>query len=363
MARRSLAALLTLTALALLAGPTAAQIQPDYDWTADRPDGVGPVGVVADRTYEPGDLNLSYRFVGMRWDGNRVGTNPISLGQVLDVFFAAPVQAEMAMHLFGVTYAPMKELTLEASLPFLVHKAMQNVTADGQEFEYDAGVGEDDDRYSFGDFRLRGHVPVYRDGAYRAHLTMGVSVPTGSFRQTDPNPLVNPTQVTRSPYPVQIGSGTWDILPGFTILAMNDRASTGIQVSTVARLHENELNYRLGHRIESSVWGAYRTNDYIGVSFRIHTQHWGDISGADPSLNQNVHPAANPSLQGGTRVDLPVGLNVYFRDGILEGHRLGFEASLPIYEDLHGPQLEHDWTITLGWQYLFEGGDEVSEGE
>jgi hypothetical protein len=34
-----------------------------------------------------------------------------------------------------------------------------------------------------------------------------------------------------------------------------------------------------------------------------------------------------------------------------KGHRLAFEASLPVYQNLNGPQLEVDWTLTIGWQY------------
>lgn len=353
MVRHRLAALLVPVVAVVLAAPASAQIQPDYEWTANRPDGVAPVGVLGARTFEPGDLNFSYRFVGMRWDGNRIGTSSVSLAQVLDLFLAAPVQAEMNMHLLGVTFTPIEEVTLEASVPFLVSRVMDNVTAGGQEFEYDAGIWEDDDRFGFGDIKLLGHVPAIRSGSYRAHLTMGVSVPSGSIHQTDSDPLLTPSP-TRSPYPLQIGSGTFDALPGFTVFAMNERASSGLTVNGVIRLHENALGYQRGNRVEASLWGAHEASDHLSVSFRVHTQHWGDISGADPILNPNFHPAANTALQGGTRVDLPVGMNVFFQEGLLAGHRLGIEASFPVYEDLNGPQLEHDWTLTAGWEYLLE---------
>jgi hypothetical protein len=80
---------------------------------------------------------------------------------------------------------------------------------------------------------------------------------------------------------------------------------------------------------------------------------WMDVQGADPALDPEETPAADPALQGGTRVEMPVGLNLYFPEGFLEGHRVGIEASMPVYENLHGPQLEHGWSVTLGWEYAF----------
>lgn len=65
-------------------------------------------------------------------------------------------------------------------------------------------------------------------------------------------------------------------------------------------------------------------------------------------------PTVRAELRGGTRVDLPVGLNVYFSDGPLKGHRIAAEWSLPLYQSLDGPQLQTDWTLMIGWQKAFE---------
>ena len=36
----------------------------------------------------------------------------------------------------------------------------------------------------------------------------------------------------------------------------------------------------------------------------------------------------------------------------LRSHRLALEVGRPAYQNLDGPQLETDWTVTLGWQLL-----------
>ena len=41
------------------------------------------------------------------------------------------------------------------------------------------------------------------------------------------------------------------------------------------------------------------------------------------------------------------------RSGPLEGLRFAFEMLFPLYRNLDGPQLETDWTLTSGVQYVF----------
>lgn len=351
MAIRRLAALVTVAVvLVVAADPLAGQLSDEYTWTADRPDAVAPLGVSGDRTYGTGELSLSYRFMAMAFEGHHIGVSPVPLARVLEVFFLAPSRREVTMHLFGAAYGLHDRATLEVVLPFLVSKIAEGETSDRQPYTYSVGLWGDEDRAGFGDTEVLGHLEVYDEGPYRAHLTAGLSIPTGSYYQTAVTPLSAPDE-QRLGYPMQIGSGTWDVLPGFTFWAMNERASTGIQANAKLRLHDNELGYNLGHRVEGSVWGGFRASDFIGVSARIHAVRTMTVQGADAALSPLANPEEHPSLQGGTRVAVPLGLNVYFPEGLLEGHRLAFEGSLPVYQDLHGPQLAHDWTFTVGWEW------------
>jgi hypothetical protein len=75
------------------------------------------------------------------------------------------------------------------------------------------------------------------------------------------------------------------------------------------------------------------------------------IDGSDPRIGGPVQ-TADPANQGGDRIDLAFGANLAGR-GIVDGHRLAFEAVRPLYQDLNGPHLETDLILTLGWQYTF----------
>jgi hypothetical protein len=37
----------------------------------------------------------------------------------------------------------------------------------------------------------------------------------------------------------------------------------------------------------------------------------------------------------------------------LKNHRLAAEVTVPVYQDLNGPQLERDYAFTLGYQFSF----------
>jgi hypothetical protein len=66
-----------------------------------------------------------------------------------------------------------------------------------------------------------------------------------------------------------------------------------------------------------------------------------------------VVPTADPSRRGGDRVDVLVGVNLYARSGFIKGQRLAVEAGMPVYQSLDGPQLQTDFTLTVGWQYAW----------
>ena len=126
----------------------------------------------------------------------------------------------------------------------------------------------------------------------------------------------------------------------------------GQGIATV-RLGENGNGYTLGNSLSSTTWVSRLLSAGTGVSLRLAVDTWGNVSGADATLNPRMVPTADPSRRAGTRADLGVGLNLYGPQGALSGHRLAIEVLAPVYQDLDGPQLETDWTLVIGWQKSF----------
>ncbi len=299
---------------------------------------------MGDHIHERDEYMLSYRFMHMNMDGNRTGTSEVSTSDVHRDFMVAPLDMTMTMHMLGVMYAPSDAITVMGGAKW-IGKNMNHVTRMNAAFEATSS--------GLGDVGLSALVGLRRAGATRVHLMAGVSIPVGSIEETGVNPMSGGVAV-QMPYPMQLGSGTWDILPGVTVLGMRERFSWGLQARGAIRMGENDRGYRQGNTVEGTAWLALKTTEYLSVSARVLLQNWGDYSRHDAAYrNPMMVPTVREDLRGGVRMAVPLGVNIYFRDGALKGHRIAAEWSMPVYQDLHGPQLDTDWMFTIGWQKSF----------
>ncbi|MEM9280978.1 MAG: transporter [Verrucomicrobiota bacterium] len=318
----------------------------DVPWDPHRVDSHAPIGVMGDHMHHAGELMLSYRYMYMDMRRNYVGSDEVSARSQLSTpangpFQIMPTDMRTEMHMYGAMYAPSDWLTLMAMMP-IIDKSMNHLVVNGSQFTTRTN--------GIGDFKFGGLVKLFENGNTRAHLNLSLSAPTGSITETGFVPPAG--QVIRLPYPMQLGSGTWDLMPGFTWLGQCGDFSWGSQLLGTVRLGENEESYALGDEITANIWGAVKLTDSVSTSLRLTGKSWGDIDGRDPLIRGPV-PTANPDLRGGERIDVFAGINYYCQQGVFKGHRLAVEAGLPVYQDLDGPQLGMDWMITLGWQKAF----------
>ena len=180
---------------------------------------------------------------------------------------------------------------------------------------------------------------------------MTLSLPTGSIDEKDvlANPMLGELQL---PYPMQLGSGTYDLIPGLTYTQLFDNYSWGAQGKAVIRLGDNDNGYTLGDRFSLSSWVAKPVSDHISLSARLTHDDWNNIDGADNQLTvgPTIVPTANTQLRAGNRTDLSIGANFIFAGKGTSNHRIAIEFSRPVAQDLKGPQLETDQMLTLGYQ-------------
>lgn len=300
-----------------------------------------PIGVMGDHTHSAGEWMLSYRAMRMSMNGNRTGSDRARLSDVHAGFPVAPVDMDMEMHMAGLMWAPSDRLTLVAMVPY-ARIDMKHVTRMGRRFVTRAD--------GLGDISVGALVPFLEREHSSVHLNLGVSLPTGSISERD----ALPTGPARLPYPMQLGSGTFDLRPGITASGGRGRLSYGAQFMATLRTGTSNKGYRLGNRGEASAWVAWEWVPAITTSLRVAYAEWGRIDGDDDALNKRAVPTADPALQGGRRIDALLGLNYVVRRGPLDGHRFALEVGRPLHQRLDGPRLETDWTATLGWQLAFD---------
>ena len=318
-----------------------------------RPDFLAPIGVMGDHLHDAGEWMVSYRYARMRMEGNRDRT---SFERQLDIvgtggnpgpFRVTPTDMEMEMHMFGLMYGVTDSVTVMAMLPF-VRKTMDHSRRDGFEFETNSD--------GIGDFKLTGLIRVFEREHHSVHLNAGVSFPTGSETHDDRVPVPPPgggSTTQRLPYPMQIGSGSYDLLPGITYGGHTDWLSWGAQAIGTFRTADNDKDYRLGHRGDFTAWLARPWTSWFSTSLRAQFSIWGNVQGDDRALDETLIPTADPERRGGRRLELLGGLNFNVPLGPLGRHRFGIEGGAPVYEWLRGPQLETDWRVVVGWRKGF----------
>ena len=307
---------------------------------AFRPDDHAPIGVMADHQHKKGEWMMSYRYMGMTMDGNRDGSDRLSRSEVLlngtGDYRVAPAEMDMEMHMLGVMYAPSDKYTLMLMVPYLSSE-MDHVTAMGGEFSTEAS--------DLGDVSLS----VISTNSLGFIWHLGVSIPTGNQDQKD----VTPMGRSVLPYPMQIGSGTYDLIAGIGKVIHRNSGSSGVQLRGHFRLGENDDDYTVGNQYQATAWYSHCVSHSVSVSVRGLYHFQDDYSGSDPrynmALNMNLVPTVDPDLRGGERLYLAVGLNWLLPDG----HRLALEYQRPVWQKLNGPQLETDSVMTMGWQYAF----------
>ncbi|MBZ6378144.1 alpha-amylase [Pacificimonas flava] len=317
-----------------------------------------PIGVMGDHRHAAGELMFSYRLMHMEMSGVQVGTGDISADTVATTIpnrFSGmagqpptlrivPKSMRMDMHMLGGMYGLSDRVTLMGMANY-VTREMDLIT-------YQGGMGTavlgdfGTAPGGFGDTSLTALIGL----GETVHLNAGISIPTGPITKSgDVLTPMGMRQEMRLPYPMQLGSGTWDLLPGITYTDRTGPFGWGGQVKGTLRLGENDENYHLGDTVTGTAWAAYALDPAVSVSLRAEGESVGRIEGIDPAIMGPVQ-TANPDFSGGERVTAFAGLNLVATHGPLAAWRLGLEAGMPVVQDLNGPQMPRDWSLTLGIQ-------------
>ncbi len=339
----------------------------EQDKTAPHALDHAPIGVMADHRHRQGGWMLSYRYMHMNMQGSRFGTTGLTSDQIATTqpnrFFGNPMQPptlrvvpsdmQMDMHMLGLMYGLNDRITLMA-MGNVLSKQMDHLT-------YQGGMGTNvlggftTETSGIGDTTLVAIIGLDNrtKPKQQFNLNLGISVPTGST--TEQGQILTPmggTPSPRLPYPMQLGSGTFDLKPALTFQDRRGQWGWGSQVSARIPLGKNSEGYAYGSQGEATAWLAYEPVYWASVSGRLKASTQGSIDGIDPRIVAPVQ-TADPDNQGGESIEALFGVNLVGQSGGLRGHRLALELGIPLYRNLNGLQLETDLSLTIGWQKAF----------
>ncbi len=285
---------------------------------------------------------FEYKFMRMTMEGLLDGTDSVSTSEAVAMagaygFMMAPTKMTMDMHMVMGMYGLTDKLSL---------MLMGNYLAKDMDMQARDGTLSSMDTSGIGDTQIGVMVALSKQWV----TSVNVSIPTGSIdKKTD---MVMSAMMTlqdvQQPYAMQLGSGTYDLIPSVTYQTRNGHWSWGGQGAYTYRMDENDNDYSLGNRFDVTAWVKRQINGNVMLSGRMNWNKWGNVDGADPALNLMMSPTNDPDAQGGSRLDVLLGINGMFAGG----HMLGLELGVPVSQNLDGPQLETDMLVTFAYQYI-----------
>ena len=299
------------------------------DYNSHRVDSHAPITVMGDHTHKKGDVMLSYRYMSMRMAGASVKGNSQSISELLNDYNMAPVSMSMDMHMFGAMYGLSERITVMGMLP-VVSKEMLLQKQDTSELRRESD--------GISDVSLSALYSLRNTHDSRLHLQLGASLPVGSISDKDGSSK-------RLAYPMQLGSGTVDVLLGATFVKQLSDSSYGSQFSSTLRSGKNKHDYRLGNRYQLQAWYAKLLSEKLSGSVKVDYSIWDAISGADSDLNPAMMPGAESNRSGNSLL-LSFGMNLQ----VSAVNRVAFEVSRPLSQYSDIPMLDTDWSATFGIQ-------------
>jgi hypothetical protein len=295
----------------------------------------------------------NFKYMHMDMKGLRTGTTNVSTSEVGFMrgkpynYMMIPTSMTMDMYMPMLMYGISDRFTVMAMGNYQVNK-MKMLMDMGPMM----GISEDDPMRTagIGDTEVRGLYKISQDLAG----SLGVVLPTGSIDEE----FTTMGMTFRQPYDMQLGSGTYNLVPALTYSALsNDKKwNWGSQAQYTWHLGTNRNGWSFGDNFKLTGW-LQRAFGPLTTWVRFAFNYTGNIKGEDPEITKLNHPItgmgasmpdADPQNYGGTRLDGLIGVS--FVKGPFS---LGVEGGIPLYQYLHGLQLKTDWILNAAVQVMF----------
>lgn len=266
-------------------------------------------------------------------------------GQTMDMF--------MFMPMYGVT----DDLTLMAMINYQ-YMSMPMVMNMGMMMGYMTEGMAPMDSGGLGDTQVDAIYKIGQWGQHNLTGTMGLNIPTGSTSQQTSNMMGGDNQPAQilSPYDMQNGQGTVNLMPALTYQWLSDDAlwNLGGQASGVYHIGTNN-GYSMGDSVTLSAWGQRAFGDAT-TWLRAKYINTAQIYGANPNMTKSTYmgngawlmPDYDPQNYGGDVLNMLVGGSYQYH-----GYSIGLEGGIPVYQDLNGIQLRNSWYLNAGFQAMF----------
>ena len=325
-----------------------------------------PLNVPGGGIPEPNEFRFKVSQMFMQMGSLRDGTTDIGDGSLLappmtpGKFVVVPSSMQMHMTMFGGAYSFTDDLAL---------MAMTSLKFNSMQMEFNAGLqaatgeaGFTMESGGFGDIKLLGKYRLYSDDHLapkdQVSALFGVSIPSGSIDEKFSNNPVPGQNGTILPFKMQLGSGTFDPMIGLTYQGSLDPFWYGVTSLYTARVYDNNRGYQQGDEFRLDLYGMYQFHEKSVVQLQLNGT-WEDRYSEEPDAgrefghghlgfnpaNPFTSPLFDPSNYGGTQLNITAGIQWQ----PLPLNVIELNGSVPLYQDLNGPQMAEDYRVMLTW--------------
>ncbi len=321
---------------------------------------LSPAGIMLGHEHAKGTWRLSYRYMDMYMKGNVSGTEKVDDYYVFNNYLMSPENMRMDMHMVMAMYGFTDRFSLMTMFNYNVLSMDMNMLPgttmmhhDGSTMVMTASNSHMTTKTSgLGDTKLYAMYALLNKNEHHVFVTAGFNIPTGSIGlKGKMDDMLYAGQ--RLPYMMQMGSGSFDFMPGVTYLLKMNKLSISTQLTSIIRPFNNRHSYRLGNELTFNCWAAYKFLSWVSGSVRVESNSTGAIRGKDVTLYEGAEPAAFSKNYGGQNANGYLGLNFYVNNGCFKNNKFSVEYGIPVYQNFNGIQMSTINTVYAGWLISF----------
>ena len=317
------------------------------------------VNVIDDDQQAAERWHADYNYVRVVFEGYRDGTTDIALDDLRGppgsggTFPVLPTRIVQEAHVFQLGYDLPGRTSVAFSVPY-IRQSTDHVSVVPGYAAFNImsnGIGDVSATFS--------HQVMQRQRR-SVSWTIGASLPSGSIDQEGDTPRDTGQPVEQLPYTMQLGSGTYDLILGAAYAGNVGPVARPVgysaQIFGKVRTGKNSRDYSLGDLLVVSLDTHVRPATWVEPNLGVRMQFWGEIDGADVSLQlaPGVYPApvTHPALFGGKKVNLLAGVRFILPES-LGGQSVAVRGGWPVYQSLNGPQPKETWRLAIDWNVDF----------
>ena len=313
-----------------------------------------PLNIFGGGIPEPKEFRFKLSQMIMEMGPLRDGTDEISNDDLIGSangtnFPALPTDMQMYMTMIGAAYSFSDDFAVVGMTSYIENTMRMNLN-NGNDFTMTSG--------GVGDVTLLAKYRAYADDnlvpTNQVSVLFGLSLPSGSINKKFSNHTNDTFNGSLLPFKMQLGSGTVDPIIGLTYQGSRDPFWWGFNTQLEGHIYDNEQGYRRAQELRYDFYAMKQVHDKVVVHAQLNGWYEGKFSdeaydvrvlgaghNALSTANNLISPLFDPDNYGGHK--LHFGLGVQFQP--LPLHVMELTASVPIHQDLNGPQLQDNWMV------------------